>query len=881
MSRQTIGALKSLFAAGVNSFVWSLDVGGGVKFYHQTSNATDTNARALTAAGVFYSEPKYYGYQAGVVSGAFGVSVRGLGNMVLTANNTYTGTTTVEQGANLQIGNGGANGAISGSLQINSGGVATYYSSSASYSIAYNITGSGLLNFKGTGGASGTGSFAPNGTNTFSGPVILSQARLQLTTGKSVGTGPITVNFGSQIYLSGATLANAVSIAGNGWVEGAGALGAIRYESAAVISGAINVASAAKIQNYLAATDTLSITGAISGAGLLTFDSRAGALGTVTLAGANTYSGGTIVNLGLVIADNNIANTLRFGTGPISIKAGATARIRTAASYQPTYPNSFSGAGTLEVSSSGSNRVNFSGSFVGLSNIAISSPGTPTDTVWYGVVGSCRGDTGLALSCTASGNLALESGASPVTYTLGSLSGDNTTQIYGSNSGNGLVSLNVGALNTNTTYAGVIKNSWSSVGKLSLVKVGTGTLTLSGANLYTDATSVQGGTLALSGSGSVSGSAGVVVSAGATFDTSAVTTSATINSLAGGGGVNVGAKPLTIANNGTSTYSGVMAGSALVTLSAGALTLTGNSSKTGGWTVNGGTLTFAGGLFGSGILRGTLTVNSGGVAVIDLSGSADPAYSNDSITVNAGGNVNYKGTRTSYLLGFNLVNNGTAAATVTSDNSTGGMQSGNGVLGQVGFINSTGTGNGLANTVSCKVKLINNGAGGSFTFNPSTAPLIVSGIIDDFSGLAGLQAQKAGTGALTLSGANTNSGGFNLTAGLTNVTSTNVGPFVVGSAAIISGGSVATGTVGALTFSALASKLQVNAITTSSASKLTCSTLTAASGFTINVVGAMVAGTYPILVSTTGTPTPTLGTNTSGRTVAFAWSGQTLNMVLT
>jgi fibronectin-binding autotransporter adhesin len=68
-----------------------------------------------------------------------------------------------------------------------------------------------------------------------------------------------------------------------------------------------------------------------------------------------------------------------------------------------------------------------------------------------------------------------------------------------------------------------------------LRKSGSGTLTLSGVNTYTGATTVNEGTLKLSTGNSVAASSGVTVANGAVFDISAVTTSATIHGLSTSG----------------------------------------------------------------------------------------------------------------------------------------------------------------------------------------------------------------------------------------------------------------------------------------------------------------------------------------------------------
>ena len=80
--------------------------------------------------------------------------------------------------------------------------------------------------------------------------------------------------------------------------------------------------------------------------------------------------------------------------------------------------------------------------------------------------------------------------------TIGSLTGvANSTVTLG----NGVV-LTAGASNASTTFAGVIAGGNSTSG---LTKAGTGTLTLTGAISYTGDAVVNGGTLALSGSGAI------------------------------------------------------------------------------------------------------------------------------------------------------------------------------------------------------------------------------------------------------------------------------------------------------------------------------------------------------------------------------------------
>jgi autotransporter-associated beta strand protein len=87
------------------------------------------------------------------------------------------------------------------------------------------------------------------------------------------------------------------------------------------------------------------------------------------------------------------------------------------------------------------------------------------------------------------------------------------------NSANGTLSVfTVGETNATSTFAGSIQNG---AGRITLVKIGTGTQTLSGANSYTGNTNITAGNLIFSGASSASSTGrSIVVSSGgtATFD---------------------------------------------------------------------------------------------------------------------------------------------------------------------------------------------------------------------------------------------------------------------------------------------------------------------------------------------------------------------------
>ena len=130
-----------------------------------------------------------------------------------------------------------------------------------------------------------------------------------------------------------------------------------------------------------------------------------------------------------------------------------------------------------------------------------------------------------------------------------------------------------------------------------LIKNGTGTLTLSGANTYSGATNINSGKLLADGGSAIGDNSAVTIASGASLSLAGPTNRPeTIGSLAGAGDVFLQNHALIVGNDNTSTtFAGAIndAG-ALTKIGTGTLRLSGTSSSTGLINVIDGTLDAAG-----------------------------------------------------------------------------------------------------------------------------------------------------------------------------------------------------------------------------------------------------------------------------------------------
>lgn len=308
-----------------------------------STDFTVATGKTLSVSGTF------------TTGGAGGLAKKGVGTMVLSGANTFPGATTVSAGT-LQVGAGGALGSIAGASAVNIAGGATlaFYRSDTNFVISNAMSGSGTLRFKGTGVSAQSEYNLTATTSNLTGAVVVESGARIVAAGLPLGTASITVDAGGTLFLTSGTLSNSMTIAGIGWTEAAGNLGAVRMAGGASLNGNIALSANARIQTH-GASDTGTISGALSGS----FALEKSGIGALTVSGINTYSGTTTVSAGSLTAG---ANSALSGASAITVSAGATLNVNGTTQSVP----GVTGAGTVALGTAGNLTLKTGASSIGL-----------------------------------------------------------------------------------------------------------------------------------------------------------------------------------------------------------------------------------------------------------------------------------------------------------------------------------------------------------------------------------------------------------------------------------------------------------------------------------------------------------------------------------
>ena len=432
----------------------------------------------------------------GTLSGAGNLIKNGTGTQTFNGTNTFTGTTTINGGAMIYNSLSAISGNSGADVTVNAGGTA------------------------GDSEISGINqSFLGRIVNTSTGVVALSAAS------------------GNPLDFSTATGADMAAIS-------LGATGAFTY------SGTITPFNNTYRLGGGTATGNLTVGTTLSAGNALILDvNGTSPLSAVTLNQANGHDLGTTLNSNIVVVANNAA----FGTGPLTLNGGKIDASNVGAPLTYTVANNVVVDGTTVVTAQGTTSgnsaiLNFSGPFTGTGTFHVNSESpnatghSSTVTIsgdlsnYHGTIEHTATDmlpiTGVGGGGQATGNtLTLETPSvagvndySTVRFVthgatnnasngrsmrlgdrnmnginivkIGELSGDGGLIISSSaNTGFTLDRrvLEIGYLNTDSNYGGGFRE----LGNMELVKVGTGSLTLSGRNAQAGSTFVRSGSLVL------------------------------------------------------------------------------------------------------------------------------------------------------------------------------------------------------------------------------------------------------------------------------------------------------------------------------------------------------------------------------------------------
>ena len=314
------------------------------------TNTIDANGRAAVFSGIFSDA-----IAGGNIIIADGV---GGGSVVFSNVNTYTGTTTINDGAILALSG-------IGSIASSSG---VYFNGAASFDISQTVEGATIaaLNDDGTAASAvslGNRLLTITAGGAYSGIIedaglggsLTIQGGTLTLSGTNTYTGTTTINDGAILALSGiGSIASSSGVYFNG---------AASFDISQTVEGATiaalnddgTAASAVSLGNRL-----LTITAGGAYSGIIEDAGLGGSLtiqgGTLTLSGTNTYSGGTTVNMGATLVGNTTSLQ-----GAIADAGTLTFNQSTSG----TYAGVISGAGSVSLSGTGTVTLSGANTYTG------------------------------------------------------------------------------------------------------------------------------------------------------------------------------------------------------------------------------------------------------------------------------------------------------------------------------------------------------------------------------------------------------------------------------------------------------------------------------------------------------------------------------------
>ncbi|HAK0447322.1 TPA: autotransporter outer membrane beta-barrel domain-containing protein [Salmonella enterica] len=572
----------------------------------------------------------------------------------------------------------------------------------------------------------GAGTLILNAENTYIGGTTISDGTLIATNVEALGSGDVTDNATLEMN-TGGDFANNIGGTGSVVKSGDGALtlsGANSYTGGTLISDGTLVASNVEALGSGDVTNDAVLelnTGgdfdnAISGSGQVVKSGDE----TLTLSGANTYTGGTTISGGTLIATHvnalgtgaidNRASLLLDASGQFTVtdlttESGGNTEIGAGSTLQATTLTQKSdstltinlNSNTVDPVIHAASQVSLAGTLdiTGVGDVLDSDPASTDDLDTFTLIASDKTiagdfekltvagmDADLADFITVDGRIDDTGKQYELTTALTWYADrdDAVTDAHGTfnlTNADGSFAVNTVLENVDATLDPDSATGWDGT---SLIKQGAGTLILNAENTYTGGTTISGGTLVATnvdalGSGDVTDDATLELNTGGTFD----------NAISGSGQVvKSGDKMLTL--SGANSYSGgtlisdgtlvasnvealgtgdvtndavlelntggdfdnAISGSGQVVKSGGdTLTLSGSNTYTGGTLISGGTLVASNvEALGSGDVTNdaVLELNTGGDFTNNISGSGQVVKSGDETLTLSGANSYTGGT---------------------------------------------------------------------------------------------------------------------------------------------------------------------------------------------------------------------------------------------
>ncbi len=263
-------------------------------------NSSLTGFTLNTASGVAIDTTAGNFTQDVALTAARALTKLGANTLTVTANNTYSGATTISNGT-LQVGNGSDAGSIGSTSAITNNGALIYNVGNGTRTNGSVISGSGSLTQSSSGGK-----LILTGNNSYAGGTALNAGSLRLDGATAAGTGTITQADGTSL----------LEINTTGTVTNAMSIYKISTLQTVTLSGNKTLNNATYT---VAGGTTTTDSGNLSGTGGVTKQGT----GTLTLTGDNSYTGAVAVNEGLLNLNSSTGGAAATAS-TVSVASGAT-----------------------------------------------------------------------------------------------------------------------------------------------------------------------------------------------------------------------------------------------------------------------------------------------------------------------------------------------------------------------------------------------------------------------------------------------------------------------------------------------------------------------------------------------------------------------------